>query len=425
MSPASSSHYDAVIIGGGPAGAATGAILAEYGHRVLILEREKFPRYHIGESLVPFAYGPLERLGLIPAMQASGFQRKFSMAFVQPDGSSSVPFYFHSRYDIHSLGTTWQVRRSEFDGMLLRNAANRGAEVREEWAVTGLIRDASGAVTGVLAETADGRGEEISATLTIDATGKEAFSAHRLGWRMQDPRLNKVAVWSYYKGALRDRGQDEGATTVAVIPGKGWFWHIPMQEDTVSVGVVADGKYLTREGCRDAGRMLDREIAANPWMRERLSTGTEVGIARITTEFSKHSKYCAAPGLLMVGDAFAFLDPVFSTGVMLALKSGVLAGDAVHEALVAGDPSPARFAAYGQTMRHSIENIRKLVYAFYTPDFSFQKLLERFPDAAGVLTDCLSGDLDRDHTAFWDRLREFVELPDPLPHGLVLVPKEA
>lgn len=426
MSRMLKSRYDAVIMGGGPAGSATGAVLAAHGHRVVILEREKFPRYHIGESLMPGAWGPLDRLGLIPAMRASGFQKKHGVTFVRENGQGShvVHFQCGAGPDAESA-VTWQVRRAEFDEMLLRNAARKGAEVREQCAVTGLIRDDAGAVTGVLAEKPDGRGEEFHAPIIIDATGREAFSSQRLGWRVADPRPSKVAVWSYYKGTHRHSGDDEATTTVVALPGKGWFWHIPMQDDTVSVGVVADGSYLTREGCRDAEQMLQREIAANAWMRDRLEGGRRAGIPRLTTDFSKHSRFGAAPGLLMVGDAFAFLDPVFSGGVTLALKSGILAGDAVHAALVAGDCSPSRFTAYGETMRGSIETLRRLAYAFYTPEFSIPALIERFPETAGAVADCLSGELGRDYTQLWSRIREFAPLPEPLPYGLPLVPRNS
>lgn len=121
--------YDAILIGGGPAGSCAGAILAEYGHRVLILEREKFPRFHIGESLIPFTYGPLQRIGMIPKMKNSNFVKKYSVAFVRPEGTSSTPFYFHTRYDKDTIAQTWQVLRSEFDQMMLDNAREKGAEV--------------------------------------------------------------------------------------------------------------------------------------------------------------------------------------------------------------------------------------------------------------------------------------------------------
>jgi flavin-dependent dehydrogenase len=267
------SSHEVIIIGGGPAGASTAAVLAEQGHQVLILEREKFPRYHVGESLIPFTFGPLERLGMIPKMRGSHFVKKYSVNFVQPDGRKSQPFYFHTRYDKETIAQTWQVMRSEFDQMLLDNAREKGAEVREETKVTQLVRNDSGHVIGVEAESKDGTKQTLLAKLVVDATGKEAFASNRLGWRVGDPYLNKVAVWTYYKGSKRAEGIDEGGTTIAFIPDKGWFWHIPMHGDMVSVGVVAEGKYLSRDGVRDPKTMFDREIGENQWIKEYLSTG--------------------------------------------------------------------------------------------------------------------------------------------------------
>jgi flavin-dependent dehydrogenase len=413
-------EHDVLIIGGGPSGTGTAAILAEYGHRVLVLEREKFPRYHIGESLIPFTYGPLERLGLIPKMRNSHFMKKFSVSFVQPDGKRSQPFYFFNRYDRGTIAQSWQVLRSEFDEMLMNHARERGAEVKEETSVTQLLKDDNGKVIGVEAKGKDGKIEHFHAKLVIDASGKEAFASNRQGWRVGDPYLNKVAIWTYYRGSKRGEGIDEGATTVAFVPEKGWFWHIPQHDDMVSVGVVAEGKYLTRGGIKDPETMFQREIGENLWIKDRLSTGTCTGEYWLTSEYSRHSKYAASPGLLLVGDAFAFLDPVFSSGVMLALKSAVMAGEAVHEGLVANDLSPQRFSGYARGIREGIENMRKLVYAFYEPNFSFKDVIMKYPEAGDDITDCLSGDLNKDYSRLWSQIREFVPLPDDLPYGVPL-----
>jgi flavin-dependent dehydrogenase len=262
-----------------------------------------------------------------------------------------------------------------------------------------------------------GRTYEVRAPITLDCTGKEAFTANKRGWRMSDPYLNKIAVWTYYKDSKRGEGIDEGDTTVAYVPEKGWFWHIPQHDGMTSVGIVAEGKYLTRDGVKDPKAIFHREVEENLWIKDRLSVGHSTGEYFITSEYSRHSRHCAAPGLVLVGDALVFLDPVFSSGVMLALKSGQLAGETVHEGLLAGDLSPARFAGYGATIRQGVENMRKLVYAFYDPAFSFRGVIKRHPEAGGLITDCLSGDVNKDFTQLWDWIREDVKLPDDLPYG--------
>ncbi len=415
--------WDAVIIGAGPAGCSTASILAEHGHRVLVLERERFPRYHIGESLIPFTNVPLQRLGLIERLEKSAFVKKFSVQFVQPNGRASQPFYFFTRYGT-DVAQTWQVLRSEFDQILMDHARSKGAEVREEIEVRSLIRDGE-RVAGVRVRNKAGEEEDIHARITIDCTGKESFTAVRNGWRIKDPMLNKVAVWTYYQGAKRDDGIDAGATTVAFVPEKGWFWYIPQHDNRISVGVVAEGKYLSRGGVKDPKTIFEREILENKWIEEHLAPGTPVGPYYITSEYSFHAKHCGSEGLLLVGDAFCFLDPVFSSGLMLALKSGVAAGDAVHEALVAGDLSPERFTDYAALIRQGVENMRKLVYAFYAPDFSFKQVVDRQPDLAADITDCLSGDVNKDFSRLWAAISEFVEIPDDLPLGAPLISRSA
>jgi flavin-dependent dehydrogenase len=410
------SNYDVLILGAGPAGSSASALLSEQGHRVLVLEREKFPRYHIGESLLPFTYQPLERLGLIGKMKKSAFVKKYSVQFVSPSGRASLPFYFFNRYDRESIAQTWQVLRSEFDQMLLDNTREKGTTVLEETTVKELIWE-GGRVAGARAQAKNGEVTDYRAAITLDCTGKEAFTSVRNNWRVKDPYLNKVAVWTYYEGAKRDEGVDEGATTVAYVPDKGWFWYIPQHNNRISVGVVAEGKYLTRGGVKSPEEIFKREIEQNLWIKEHLAAGKQVGNYFLTSEYTHHAKHCATEGLLLVGDAFAFLDPVFSSGVMLALKSGVLAADAVHQALVEKDFSPERFSDYATILRQGVENMRKLVYAFYNPDFSFGKVIKKYPDAAGLITDCLSGDVNKDFSQLWKWIAEFVPLPDDLPVG--------
>jgi len=201
------------------------------------------------------------------------------------------------------------------------------------------------------------------------------------------------------------------------VPEKGWFWYIPQHNDMVSVGVVAEGKYLTRDGVRTPEAIFTREIEENLWIKDHLACGTQTGAYFLTSEYTHHARHCGRDGLLLVGDAFCFLDPVFSSGLMLALKSGVLAGETVHEGLLANDLSPARFTNYARTLRQGIENMRKLVYAFYDLNFSFRDLTTKYPEAVGELTDCLSGDVNKDFTQLWKWIAEFAPLPERLALG--------
>jgi flavin-dependent dehydrogenase len=415
-------NFDTVVIGAGPAGSTAAALLAEQGMRVVVIEREKFPRYHIGESLLPFTCYPLKRLGLLDTMRQSAFVKKYSVQFVSRSGKASLPFYFGSRY-APEVAQTWQVLRSEFDLMLMENARSKGATVLEETTVRELIQE-EGRTVGLRAQGKSGETLEFRAPMTLDCSGREAFAPTRLNWRVREPKLNKVAVWTYYRGALRDEGIDAGATTVAYVPEKGWFWYIPQHRDTISVGVVAEGKYLTRDGVREPKDIFIREIEQNAWIKDHLAVGTQVGSYYLTSEYSFRSRYSAADGLLLAGDSFGFLDPVFSSGVMLALKSGMMAADAIQAAFAAQDYSAGRFLEYGRTLREGLENMRKLVYAFYDQNFSFRKLTDKYPDLTGDITDCLSGDVNKDFTRLYKAVAETAEVPEPLPYGLPLLKEE-
>jgi flavin-dependent dehydrogenase len=324
----------------------------------------------------------------------------------------SQPFYFTQHRD-HPAMQTWQVVRSEFDQMLLDNARVKGADVREGVTVTEAIRE-RGAVVGVR-----GADFELRAPVTIDASGREGFTQVPGGWRVRDPYLNKVAIWTYFEGAVRDPGLDEGATTVAYLPDKGWFWYIPWPNNQVSVGIVAEADYLYRD-TRDLAEIFCREVGQNVWIQDHLAPGKVIAPYRVTAEFSYRARHCAADGLVLAGDAFAFLDPVFSSGVFLALKSGEMAGDAVHAALTAGQFTADQFTEYGRELCRGLEAMRKLVYAFYDHNFSFKDVIMKHPHLRGRMTDCLIGDLFTDFDELFAAVAEFAKVPAPLAHGLPL-----
>jgi len=411
--------YDAIIIGGGPAGTTSATLLAEKGHRVLILEKAKFPRYHVGESLMPFCYFSLERLGVIEKMDEIGYQQKKSVQFATTDGRISAPFYFFQHFD-HPAATTWQVEREHFDLMLLDNARSKGVEVRENTTALEFLKDGE-RVVGVKARTGDEDAFEVHAPITLDCTGRDALFQRKHGWRKRDPMLNKISIWTLFKDAKRDPGLDEGATTIAYLPEGGWFWNIPLRDGIVSSGIVAERDYLYKPGeTRDPAEIYAREIENNAWIKDHLDPGEQFGEYWIAGEYSYRAEHCATDGLVLVGDAFAFLDPVFSSGVFLALKSGEMAADATHAALEKGDTSAAAFAQYGEDLCGHIETMRKIVYAFYDPEFSFGKLIRKHPDLRGKLTDVLIGDIDgKDYTDLAAAIEGIAKLPAPLTYGRV------
>jgi flavin-dependent dehydrogenase len=400
--------YDAIVVGGGPAGSTTAALLAQHGRRVVLLEREPFPRYHIGESLIPYTWFTLNRLGVLDWLKRSASTKKYSVQFVSVAGKVSQPFYFFETLK-HECASTWQVWRGEFDAMLLDNARAKGAEVRQGVSVRDVILD-GGRVAGVQADAADGTSLALHARCVVDATGRDSLLSRRFGWKERDPELNKVAVWSYYKGALRDPGLDEGATTVAYVPQKGWFWYIPLHSDIVSVGIVAEPSYLYRD-TRDPAAIFEREAQACSWIRDHLAPGRQVEPVRVTAEYSYHSRRIGGEGFCLVGDAFAFLDPIFSSGVYLALKSGELAADALHAALEADDVSPARFDEYQRQQEHAVSSFRRLVLAFYDPTFSFREFLAAYPRLQPLVVDTLVGNVFVDLTPLFAALDEYSGRP--------------
>lgn len=411
---------DCLVIGGGPAGASTAAILSEKGHSVLLVEKEGHSRYHVGESLMPFCWYSFDRLGVLDEVKSRGFPQKYSVQFVRQDGMMSQPFYFFQHMD-HDSSTTWQVNRSEFDQLLRDKAESNGATVLYNTRAEQLIEE-DDEIKGAIIEEADGSKVEVRARMTVDASGRDTFSQVRHSWRKRDPYLNKIALWTYYKGAKRDSGYDEGATTVAYLPDRGWFWYIPLKDDIVSVGIVGEKDYLFRNS-REPAEIYAEEIQNNEWIKEHLADAEQFGEYWVTGEYSYRSRHCSRNGLLLVGDAFAFLDPVFSSGVFLALASGIMGGDAVDKALNNDNTDAAQFDEYSSRLCHGVENMRRLVYAFYNPDFSFGKLIKNHPELRGDLTDCLIGDLfDKEYEELFTAIAEDTPLPEKLPHGGPLTP---
>jgi flavin-dependent dehydrogenase len=328
---------------------------------VLVLEREKFPRYHIGESLIPHTYGPLHRLGLLPKLRASHFPEKYSVRFVAPSGEESQPFYFFETID-RERAQTWQVQRWEFDEMCLDNARENGVEVRMGARVEEVLFQ-DGRAVGVRVQPVGGEPYEVRARVVVDASGRATLLGKQLGLKGPVPGLNKASVWSYYCGGQRLSGIDAGETTVFMLPRRGWFWYIPLPDDVVSVGVVADPDYLFDESS-DFEAVFQREVGRCAPLRARLTRAERTGPVRGIRQLAYRNRSVAGDGWVMIGDAAAFLDPIYSSGLFLALASAELAADGVHGALAAGDCSAARLGAFAGPLVRGVEVIRRLIHAF-------------------------------------------------------------
>ena len=409
--------FDTIIVGAGPCGSTTGALLAEKNHNVIIVEKEQFPRYHVGESLMPFCYLPLERLGLVNDLMESENPRKYCVQFVKENGEGSQPFYFFQHFD-HPSSTTWQIERSEFDNMILNRAIDNGAKVLQQTKATELIKE-NDKVIGIEVDSKEFGKQKIFGNCVVDASGRNCFASFKNDWMERDPKLKKIALWTYFENAKRDPGLDEGATTVAYLPNKGWFWYIPLKNNKVSVGIVAENKYLFSGSTRDHAEIFNREINNNAWIADHLQNATQVGEYRVTGEYSYRNRHSAENGLVLGGDAFGFLDPVFSSGVFLALKSGNILADEIDAILNSdNDFSASSFQGYSDKMNNSIEIMRKIVYAFYDEDFSFADVVKQNEKLRGLLTHCLIGNVDdKDFTELFDSMKNLADLPEPISHG--------
>ncbi|MFM7042933.1 MAG: NAD(P)/FAD-dependent oxidoreductase [Planctomycetaceae bacterium] len=383
---------DVIVVGGGPAGATTATLIAQQGYSVRLLEREHFPRYHVGESLIPETFWVLDRLGILPKLRDSRFVKKHSVQFVTEQGRLSAPFYF-SDHKPHESSQTWQVLRQDFDQLMLDHARESGVDVREGVRVLEVLFEGSRAV-GVRTVDDAGLQQEMRARVVVDAAGQSGIILDRLGLREWDPVLKKAAIWTYWKGAHRDPGRDEGATLVMQTEGKkGWFWYIPLHDDVVSVGVVAPYDYLfTGRASKDLERVYFEEVARCPGVQPRIATAERVGPLRAAKEYSYRSREVAGDGWVLVGDAFGFLDPLYSSGILLALKSGACAADAISEGLARNDTSAAQLGKWGPEYIAGMERMRRLVCEFYD-GLNFGRFVRENQDRKGLVTDILIGDI--------------------------------
>jgi flavin-dependent dehydrogenase len=346
---------------------------------------------------------------MLPRLKASNFVRKHSVQFVTATGKESQPFYF-DEMNPHECSVTWQVVRSEFDKMMLDNARDHGAEVWEETNVIDVLLEESDTddlprATGVIVEkrsdngngqrTTDNGRMTIRAKVVVDATGTNTLLARRLGIRSADPALRKASYFAQYKGGRRDEGKNEGATLVlSTASNDGWFWYIPLPDDRVSVGVVGDiDRLVTANKGKSPEQILEEEIKNCRGRDDRMTSAKLEGPVHVLADFSYRATRCAGDGWVLVGDAFGFLDPMYSSGVFLALKSGEMAADAIDEALKHNDPSALRLSKWGDELAGGMTSIRKLVYAFYTKGFSFGKFIRENPEFKKNLVDLLVGNV--------------------------------
>ena len=336
-------NYDVAVIGGGPGGSALATFLARAGHRCVIFEQSKFPRYHIGESLIPHTYGIFDRLGLLPKLRASNFPVKHSVRFVSASGKESVPFYFSETIE-GERGRTWQVERSQFDCMMLDNARSAGVEVREKVGIDQVLFE-NGRAIGVQIVSPDGSRTSVHSKVVVDASGRACVIGRQLGLHSPLPELRKATVWGYFRGGRRLPGIDAGETTMFLIPGGGWFWYIPLPDDVVSVGLVADPEYVFAQS-DDMEQAFTREVSRCAPLADRLSAAERFGPVRGSRHMAYLNRQTCGDGWVMIGDARAFLDPIYSSGLYLALGSAELAAGCIDKALKMGDVSGAELGRF-------------------------------------------------------------------------------
>jgi flavin-dependent dehydrogenase len=407
------SSYDVLVIGGGPAGTTLASLLQRQGHTCLVLNSSTFPRYHIGESLIPHTYGTLERLGLLPKMRASHFPVKHSVRFVGRSGGEADPFYFSETIEGESA-QTWQVERSEFDEMCLNLALEAGADVHMGARVIKVLFEGEQAIGATVLFDGDDHPRNIRAQVVVDASGRATVLGKQLGLKLDVPQLNKASIWSYYRGGKRREGIDAGETTVFMIKDRGWFWYIPLPDDIVSVGVVAAPEYLFDES-QDFEKVFEREVERCQPLLSVLGEAEQIDKVRGIRKLAYLNREVVGDGWVMIGDAAGFLDPIYSSGLFLALASAELAADSIHQALEKGDLSAEQLGGFVTPLWDGVDVIWRLISAFYDSTFSFGKFVEQFPEQRPALIHCLVGDVvGKEMGPFVDALAEMTTPPPRL-----------
>jgi FADH2-dependent halogenase len=358
--------FDVAVVGGGPGGSNVGTALARRGRGVVLLERERFPRFHIGESQLPWSNEVFRALGAEEAIAAAGFVRKWGASFRRPDGGGEQYADFQAAADTPTP-QTFQVLRERFDEILLRHAARCGVTVREEQRVLDAAFDPEG-VTLRFAS-ADGIERTTRVGAVVDASGRAGILVKRFGRHEYDPVLRNIAVHAQYEGIPRAEGRRAGVIRMFTRPDMGWLWLIPLSETVISVGAVIPKAVHQRAAKDTAEESLAHYLADTPAAGPLLERARRVSPARYDADYSYVATRMAGDRWVAVGDAAAFLDPIFSTGVLLAMQGGIEAAEAIDAGLRRGDLSSRAFVGYERVVRKRYHHFRRFAVGFYDPAF--------------------------------------------------------
>jgi flavin-dependent dehydrogenase len=360
--------FDFAVAGGGPAGSSSAISLAQYGHSVVLFERETFPRFHIGESLLSTANDAFAALGVTRQIESASFPAKWGARLFTHDGQSGRYVDFTDVREV-TRPQTYQVCREEFDRILLDRAREVGVDVREACNVTACEFTPDGAILDV-ASRVDGATWRMHVQALVDATGRGGLLARKFDLRTEEPRLANIAVFSHYTNVPRLKGPRPDDIRLIARSDAGWFWLIPISKELTSVGVVLPKDLYRRlANGGSSEETLNRTISDTPIVAELMREARREWPVRVEKDFSYSASAYAGDRWILAGDAGSFLDPVFSTGVSIAMESGIEAAAELHRALARNDFSASTFAAFSRRQRKRFETFRRFVTGFYTPQF--------------------------------------------------------